>query len=282
METHPVFPAELEPEIFETAARLHPSVIPVLLRIARRTLLWIEPLLYEVVDLTNLSSTHIAVAILRGATSNPPAPFLRGVRHVLPNGADMWTFEQTRTILTLCTGVIDFAYGGPLDHTYLPILSTLPLRRLSVHLSPLFEGPDRVDFAHPLFASLTHLDVYDPRSDFCGHVALAPALTHLRMPGGVHLAWHMADSVLAACPRLTVLVALVAHLPGPSANKWVEHIPITDIRFVVQMYSNYARDWVAAAHGRPDFWSVAEDFVARKRRKQIDASIFCLFRPRTP
>jgi hypothetical protein len=40
MERDPVFPFELEREIFETTALMHPGSIPSLLRVARRILAW--------------------------------------------------------------------------------------------------------------------------------------------------------------------------------------------------------------------------------------------------
>jgi hypothetical protein len=40
MASEPSFPAELEREIFEATASMHPSAIPTLLRVARRTLIW--------------------------------------------------------------------------------------------------------------------------------------------------------------------------------------------------------------------------------------------------
>lgn len=40
MDAQPVFPMDLEREIFETAALLHPRGIPTLLLVARRVLVW--------------------------------------------------------------------------------------------------------------------------------------------------------------------------------------------------------------------------------------------------
>ena len=40
MELDPVFPVELEREIFETVALIHKDTIPTLLRVARRVLIW--------------------------------------------------------------------------------------------------------------------------------------------------------------------------------------------------------------------------------------------------
>ncbi|KAJ7478425.1 hypothetical protein FB451DRAFT_1365951, partial [Mycena latifolia] len=37
----------------------------------------------------------------------------------------------------------------------------IALRQLSGELAPLFGGLDRIDVVHPLFASITHLDIFD-------------------------------------------------------------------------------------------------------------------------
>lgn len=41
VDPNPVFPPELEQEIFETTALMHPREIPTLLRVARRVLIWL-------------------------------------------------------------------------------------------------------------------------------------------------------------------------------------------------------------------------------------------------
>ncbi|KAJ7928326.1 hypothetical protein B0H13DRAFT_2311607 [Mycena leptocephala] len=48
MHPNPAFPPDLEREIFGTTALMYPGEMPTLLRVARRVLIWIEPLLYRV------------------------------------------------------------------------------------------------------------------------------------------------------------------------------------------------------------------------------------------
>ncbi|KAJ6472876.1 hypothetical protein C8R47DRAFT_1145659 [Mycena vitilis] len=51
MHDEPVFPLDLERDIFEFTALKYPSTIPHLLRVCRRVLAWVEPILYRVLRL---------------------------------------------------------------------------------------------------------------------------------------------------------------------------------------------------------------------------------------
>ncbi|KAJ7326181.1 hypothetical protein DFH08DRAFT_885004 [Mycena albidolilacea] len=272
MPTQP-FPADLARELFETTALMHPNTIPTLLQVARRVLIWIEPLLYRVV----CSSSH--PAILRATKSKPPAFFHSAVRHLFLDGStsDAWSFEEATAVLRLCTGVINFAvignFSGP---TLLPILAGMKVQRLTACLELLFGDHASTDLALPAFASLTHVDIFDEilpdETKLCSSLPALPALTHLCLnnevpPPTIQL-------LLATCPRLALLVVLWPKTFAREGLSWVmdEAAPvIRDVRLVAGMYTDYWADWETGARGLPNFWTAAEDFVAQKRSGAIAA-----------
>ncbi|KAJ7465986.1 hypothetical protein FB451DRAFT_1402392 [Mycena latifolia] len=204
------FPLELEREIFETTALMHPGQIPTLLRVARRVLLWIEPLLYRVISARDAPPYSAqALALLRATKSKPPKFFQDAVRHLLVGFHKPWSREEAVEVLTLCTGVVNLAFFGQLaSPAILPILATMRLLRLSASLVQLLGGSAAIDPTHALFSSLTHLHVFDRPENLTrilAHPAL-PALTHLCLNN--ELPWGVITTLLADRPRLDILLNL--------------------------------------------------------------------------
>jgi hypothetical protein len=143
------------------------------------------------------------------------------------------------------------------------------VRKLSGCLNKLFGSRDAVDFSHPLFLSITHLDVFVDLADAAMYTRLAtiPALTHLCLNGVI--AWDIFRGLLADCSTLKLLVNVWNHQLASPAEKFANATPFVDARFVVATFMDYWADWEAGAEGREDFWVAAEEFVARKRRGEI-------------
>ncbi|KAJ7443120.1 hypothetical protein FB451DRAFT_1568734 [Mycena latifolia] len=266
MDTNPAFPPELEREIFEVAALLHPGTIPTLLQVARRISIWIEPLLYTVVRVNE--SPKIARAIMCATDSKPASFFHNSVHHLLLESGAPWTLSEATEFLKLCPRLISFAaFGQFADPTLLPILGQMRLRQISVALRTLFGGVGSIDLTHAVFASTTHLDILDPidqsGTGICARIAALPALTHLCLDRIT--SWKRLETLLADCPRLEVLVSLFPRKESSMASQWAWSSPIHDPRFVVAVYTDLADNWEARARCRPNFWSLAEDFVARRR-----------------
>ncbi|KAJ7620815.1 hypothetical protein DFH06DRAFT_1105734 [Mycena polygramma] len=202
----PFFPAEFEREIFETAALMSHGEIPTLLRVARRVLIWIEPLLYRVVRVSNLNGNSLA-ALLRAIESKPADFFQKCVRH--PSLEYVPMGDAVR-ILGICTGVVDLALNGHVASSeLLPILATMSLRRLSAYLDFLFGGA--IDLAHPAFTYLTHLDVMDlgdtdPENQILAQLLALPALTHIALDHDVRP--HAMQDLLEKCPHLELGLSL--------------------------------------------------------------------------
>ncbi|KAJ7443122.1 hypothetical protein FB451DRAFT_1149776 [Mycena latifolia] len=284
METGPAFPPELEREIFETTALVHPGTIPALLRVARRTHIWIEPFLYRAVSVGGTSPfSDMGRAILRATKSKPASFFHSAVRHLFLDTSASWTFDEAVEVIKVCTGLVEFAsYGDFLDPTLLLMLGELPLRRLSTDLYRLFDGYESIDLTHPVFASLTHLEILDPIYDddtrIIAYLPTLPAITHLRLSDNVP--WKHVETLLAECPRLELLISLFPRRKESWAVRRARMSPIHDPRFVITIFRSSPESWEAYQR-RPTTWSVAEDFVALRRSGAIDPSS-CLLHPNSP
>ncbi|KAJ6583475.1 hypothetical protein DFH09DRAFT_978497 [Mycena vulgaris] len=278
----PRFPPEIEIEIFETTALIHPTAIPALLRVAHRIRTWIEPLLYRVVradkDPPYSDLTH---AVLHAATSgSKPPKFLEGaVRHLFLDSSAPWSEDEALTVLRRCTGVINFAaiaaYSNP---SILPILAGMYVQRFAVCLENLFGAYAAIDLTHGCFAFITHLDIFDTITEgetrICKDVPKLPALTHLCLNNDVP--WDVVETLLTQCPRLELFVDLWPYTATMRAFGWAQQTPVSDVRFVVGVYHDYWADWETGARGGANFWSSADDFVARKRRGEIEAGFYWL------
>ncbi|KAJ7432945.1 hypothetical protein FB451DRAFT_1062148 [Mycena latifolia] len=268
MDSPPIFPLELEREIFETTALVHPSTIPGLLRVARRIHIWIEPFLYRLVHVgKDPPYSAMGSAILRATKSKPASFFHSAVRHLVLDTSATWTLDDARGVLKLCTRLDAFnAWGDFSDPTLLRILEELPLRRLSIDLDRLFGGYEFIDLTHTLFVSLTHLDIvdaiYENDTRIIARLPMLPALTHLRLNENVP--WKHVQRLLVDCPRLEVLINVFPRLKAPWAAQRARTSPIQDPRFVITVYRALVANWTLC-QCQPNSWSLAEEFVACRR-----------------
>ncbi|KAJ6454757.1 hypothetical protein C8R47DRAFT_1166743 [Mycena vitilis] len=272
MDGGPRFPPDLEREVFETMALMYPQKIPTLLRVARRVLVWIEPLLYRAVRISGHDEATER-PLLNAMASRSPA-FFHAVRHVILLGlSDNFPEKDALRLLKLCTGLTSFGCNYAwTDRSILPILGEKRIRRLSITLSELF-GAAEADLGHPLFHSVTHLDLLGREGieQVIGDVRKLPALTHLCLDWEVPE--ELVASALADCPSLTLLLVQAYHGAEPFDYQ------IRDVRFVVGISGDYWVDWEAcASHATQltDFWSEAEDFVERRRNGEIEATRYWL------
>ncbi|KAJ6533410.1 hypothetical protein DFH09DRAFT_1181360 [Mycena vulgaris] len=285
MNNEPALPVELEREIFETTALMHPRTIFVLLRVARRTHVWIEPLVYRVVRIGGAPPhSGMTRALLQGlnSESKPASVFQHTVRHLLIQRGPCSPAEVVQ-VLDACSGIVDLVMDGLIPSSaMLSPLAKMRLRQLSVYLERLFGGPGAIDPTHALFTSLTHLRLFPVRlggqraQQVCAHLPRLPALTHLCLHLAGDVNWDPLQMLLADCPRLEILVTLCRPTRGDSVRAQTQNPPVRDVRLVMGEYKNRWADWEAGARGFPDLWSRAEDFVARKRSGAIEANCYWL------
>ncbi|KAJ7851240.1 hypothetical protein B0H14DRAFT_3866359 [Mycena olivaceomarginata] len=258
MSSDATLPVELERLVFECAAE-NTSEIPTLVLVAHRVRIWLEPLLYRTIHLSSYNVLELLKA--------KPAPFLAStVRHVI-----VWPAVRDPTalgsFLELCLGVTNFAsltiFGVP---GLLPALGNMRLQRLSGVIEGLFRDPAKaddnddevitVDIGHPLFSTLSHLDILDeidPEGmgpEWLNDLSTLPALTHLSFNNPPNS--EILHTMLQACPRIHVFIAAF-HVSGKArAHAYVESMSIRDIRFVVATYSDHYGDWELGTKGGAD------------------------------
>ncbi|KAJ7053526.1 hypothetical protein C8F01DRAFT_1260510 [Mycena amicta] len=293
----PRLPRELEREILYTTALLHPSTIPTLLRVARRVQIWVEPLLYRTLRIGKRPSY---VSQLNAASTKSPEFLARAVRClVLKKRRD---YEADSGTLTLCTGVTGLAaIGGPLN--LLPALSAMPIQRFAGFLFEILEvteeSPPEEIAAHPLLRYLTHIDLFDSLDplnglSIIGILPSLPSLTHLvivqcdqllhhidaisSLPFLAHLGINCPDGrldmmcewlepILKTCRSLRILAMLTSH---EQHSRLQVPESLCDPRFVLCFWCSW---WEGVEDG-PNHWTIAEDFVARKQRGEVDENVF--------
>ncbi|KAJ7159226.1 hypothetical protein C8R43DRAFT_920776 [Mycena crocata] len=276
MITEATFPVELEREIFETAAWRDHREIPTLLRVARRVLIWLEPILYQTIHIDYITSyTERAAAFLRTIQSKPAVFFQNNVRHILLDSS-AWSVDEGKEILKVCTGVVNLVLLGLFSEpTMLPILANMHIQRLGSWLRDLFEDVMSIDVHHPLFNSVTHLDIFDVQIDFSLEVLSGlPSLTHLSFSGT--FPWGEVRALLEKSAGLQLLLNVWAYVLSRDAQAYARSMAIDDVRFVMGLCWEYWSVWAAGTRGLGDFWSQGDDFVARKRRGEIDGSCYWL------
>ncbi|KAJ7488998.1 hypothetical protein FB451DRAFT_1223457 [Mycena latifolia] len=158
----PLFPSDLEREIFETAAELYPETIynPSLLLVAKRVYEWIERIKFRAVT-SDAFSPACPLRLLQKAIrlNNKPAKFFHDrVRHLFISASRE---DELQTILSACTGLRSLVLGGWAGPSILPSLAGVQLRRLSISLDKLYDGIDDIDLSHPAFTFVTHLESFD-------------------------------------------------------------------------------------------------------------------------
>ncbi|KAJ7758114.1 hypothetical protein DFH07DRAFT_1024908 [Mycena maculata] len=270
-----IFPPELEREIFETTAILHPQTMPTLLPVAHRVLIWIEPLLYRFIILARGSIDEV----VRRAMRVKPASFLEAsIRHICISSSSRFSKEELCALLRLCTKLVSLTTSQAVPASeLLPILAGMTqVRKWTGSLVDLFGGYDTIDLSHPFFRYLTHMDIigdFEDDRNIPSLVAL-PALTHLALCGDGVLD-DTVPRVLEQCTQLQVLVIVYHAIHAVTARQIAARPPTDDLRFVVCVYHNYLDDqWKIGVRRGTDFWSAAETFIARKRRGEIGGALY--------
>ncbi|KAJ7733041.1 hypothetical protein DFH07DRAFT_780703 [Mycena maculata] len=136
-----------------------------------------------------------------------------------------------------CTGTVDLVVREEVDPTLLPLLGALPLQHLVADLTDFLPTPP-IDFRHPMFSQITHLELSDAldRDSYVG-LAQMPWLTHL---------------------------ALDMHRPVDIYQNSLRHCKFLKVLLLVELSNDQQQDWTVAARGGKDHWILAEERVAAK------------------
>ncbi|KAJ7073189.1 hypothetical protein C8F01DRAFT_1106414 [Mycena amicta] len=264
--------------------------IPALMRVAKRTHLWLEPLLYRVLVL--LDYTDNAKFIKDRLKNKPPHIWRDGPRYLfLALGDESPNVAVMKELLGKCTGIQDLNFYPPDDHprAFLPLLDAMKsLRILSTELQALFDDSiHSIDLSRPAFAGLTHLMLFDDLQGcseadgqhLAPQLALLPHLTNLALVGSVPQ--HVVLAILSTSDDTNTPLRVLVNR-RQDLRRWTvqtlyerELSAVQDVRFVIMPFGVWVGEWEDAARGmKVPFWVEAERFVEWKRRKEIPAERF--------
>ncbi|KAJ7056093.1 hypothetical protein C8F01DRAFT_1156800 [Mycena amicta] len=278
----PRLPEDLEREIFLLTASEDARSIPTLVRVAKRTQLWLEPLLYRVLVLLEYSDglEFIEDRLRR----KPDSVWRNGPCHVyLALGDEKRSVSAVENLLGKCVGVEDLSFHPPADQPkrFLAQLDgmTNP-NRLHTELQKLFDGSlSSIDLQRPAFSHLSHLMLFDElahctESDaahLTQQLSLLPSITHLALAGRIPKSLVLS---LLALSSVVIFVSLRQDTRLLTVQRMYDRelSGVNDLRFVIMPLGIWLGDWEKAARGaKEDFWVGAERFVEGKRRGEIDA-----------
>ncbi|KAJ6609511.1 hypothetical protein B0H10DRAFT_474632 [Mycena sp. CBHHK59/15] len=267
------FPPELQREIFETTALLHPSMIATLMGVARYVFIWIEPLRYRKM-LFNPTPDSMK-SILKLVDSKPPDFFPNAVRQLVALNIS-WTFmcakrdercsdEEIERLLRVCTRTVSlYVLGGELVPSLLMLLAKyLRPKYLIVDVCLLQESHTPADLTHSLFQNITHLHID-------GSPPTTPDWPFWRQLPRIRLLSHLAVSrttpapvlpvILSRCLRLEALVIVCAK-NSHDVDELSEGLLLHDHRVVLMGHDGSAElDWAGV-----------DEFIRKKQRGEIEA-----------
>ncbi|TFK64837.1 hypothetical protein BDN72DRAFT_846247 [Pluteus cervinus] len=194
----------------------------------------------------------------------------------------IWELEarQLLPLLSSCPNLQNFAlwYSGDDDlSSFLPILTTIQPRRLSLNLPALFSDSlfTRMHAQDAAFRNLTHLDLISNIDEWAEIEGIGelPSLTHLAYSGEFPL--EIVHAVLKYCKTLQVLVLLPTLLPQPDwpvfepeTVKGIEFDANSDDPRIVVFVCRFREDWEKGAQGGKDMWLMAEEIVAKRGKEK--------------
>jgi hypothetical protein len=252
----------------------------------------IEPFLYRIISLSSDLSSGIMAPhwpsftvdlLLRLITEKRASFFKTSVRHLIIDDMDN-TVEPTSLskIASACSGVKDIFLNISLS-PMLPLLTSLSsLTRLGASLHPFF-GSLPIDFTHPLFAHITHLEIFDysETAQIAEGLSVIPNLTHCAFDDEVFL--DKTQHILQTCSKLQYLIFVIVSVEElgmleESDGKNDQCTALAeDTRFVVAVRSRFREDWRSGAQTGRDFWARAETFVALKREGKLNRKLRQIF-----
>ncbi|KAJ7065608.1 hypothetical protein C8F01DRAFT_1366563 [Mycena amicta] len=271
-------PRELEHEIFEYTAYLYPETIPSLLCVAHRVRVWCDRanrIPY------NPNQQIQALLILPAATkSKPPEFFAKHVQRIFIDSER--TSEPVKDVcaaLALCINVTRIAgVHASLSRLLLPVIIPMRLERIALFLTDIFpESIWAVDLGLSCFQTLTHFDVFDFMSDegealvYATKLCALPVLTHLSLNDMVP--WEAVETLFQGCRCLEILVVQWSEYVEVGKERAAQ-APFDDMRFLMTPYVRMDESVLDP----PNLWSLAEAFIADKRRGNIDSRCFWMTR----
>ncbi|KAF7290220.1 hypothetical protein MIND_01335500 [Mycena indigotica] len=266
--TAPRLPPELEFAVFSEAAKVSRQVHYTLLLVARRVCLWLEPLLYR-----TLFFGHEYRSPELSTMSLPRQSFLVvTVRHIVVCG------NPPGAPLRLFSAVPHIAIGGPYRARDMrdAFFALTNLRSLATDPRIIADGClTTADAVRPVFAVLTHLELFRRPPGVAEFCAALPCLTHVALNEDID-SWDDAepviDAILTKSTKLILLVVLEEPDELPLADCVSESL--SDPRLVITT----SVDWAEGALDMWSYWDAAREFLQGKANGLIAADQFRAWR----
>ncbi|KAJ7194792.1 hypothetical protein C8J57DRAFT_1423604 [Mycena rebaudengoi] len=296
-EVPPTLPFELERRVFETAAFSRPVSVPAMMLVAWRVKLWVEPLLYRTLVFTESNRLLDSLPVLtqemfKRIVRTKPILLRDAVRNVMIRYEGYVYEADVADIVHACLGIenlnfeinpsTDLGMGEyGLDESYITGIQTLPLRRMHCDLLQLFDWAIGQPSRLSLFTHLTHLDLFywfnqaNSTAEARTRLGDLPQLTHLSVPShtsnsGTPILAHLLD----VCKSLRALIVLAAPLTPPTDE--IAFLAENDVRFVTVWPHDRIADWQRGALTGIDYWTRADEHIARRLSGEVDRRMFHL------
>ncbi|CAK5265907.1 unnamed protein product [Mycena citricolor] len=259
-------PYELKQDIFELTAYAHPDVAPRLALVSHQVQQWVEAVIYETIVLGPKSRKQDL--FWRTFSSRPPEFFAKRIRSLhASTGAPP---AQVFSLFSVCQNLATFTWWdrqAKFDTHLALIASSSNLRRLSVDALTVV-GSTVLNFRHPLFKHLTHLEIVNPPIGYDWTSLLEegalPDLTHLAF-GDLYAAHaYQEPSIVpfleaALASEEPMLKVLILVSRDEELQAALEEDGITDDKRVVCLPSyhhplNPAEYWEGVARREVQFW----------------------------
>jgi hypothetical protein len=154
-----------------------------------------------------------------------------------------------------------------------PVPTEVRPQRLTI---PARSWGSDLGLTHPMFSSVTHLtllqssDYSSERWERWSPLATLPALTHLCFTANVSR--RILPQLLGACSGLhTVVTTWLTRAPSRARVDAFSYVLTTpDPRVVVTDVDYFYDGWEKGAWTGNDLWARVDDFIARKRRGEIE------------
>ncbi|KAJ7058943.1 hypothetical protein C8F01DRAFT_1371089 [Mycena amicta] len=241
----PTLPPELERVIFELSAWNDRTTTLSLLLVARRVHIWIEPLLYRVLLISDLYVFPELVTLQPEHT--------RFIRHL----ALLWdVFEGRPDILPTYVNLTDLdLWGGAVGMEDFSAIQSLP----NLPAWPIFQS---ISLPSSTLFGKVYPSIVPPLSTL-------PALTHLSFYN-LYVPNVIRSSLVSCNTPLRFLVLIDGGNLCDDGDFDADTVETTidDPRFVVVSCSDFEDDWLNGAWGGTDNWSRAEEIVAARPPKR--------------
>lgn len=227
---------------------------------------------------------------------------VRGILLTMPPRVSYNEWQHLNRILLLNPSIFELSirhFTSPAPDPLQPLPPQMRPTRLTLEFS-YDKGGVIIDLRAPLFTSVTHLTLLDI-SSYAKHpetwaqweaLPALPALTHLCVTPEIARA--IVPQVLTACPHFEAFIVLWLSLlvpyrskmpPGLAAPAYIrfqmEAFADTvhaapDARLVLVFESNFDDAWERGVKSGYDMWVRVREFIARKRRGEIEGRSFFL------